>query len=974
METAYRLSELVNLDELQAMVQANYVATGMPLGIVDAYDGAILVGAGWQSICADFHRAHPVTRQRCLESDALVVEQAQRGSAYEHKCQNGLWDIGIPVFVAGQHAATLFLGQFFYEGEVPDREFFLRQARQFGFDERCYMTALDRAPVFTRAQVENILSYNRALAAFLGNMATQHLVLQREVSERRRAEEALDERNRLLNTLLDNLPIGVFMVEAPSGRPLVANEQARELLGRGILPDANAETLGQVYQAYRWRTGERYPIDQMPIIQGMHGCKRHVDDMEVIRPDGRHSLLDVFGAPVLDRNGQVKASLVSFMDITARREAEDQLRASKAMLSHVLDLVPQAIFWKDSNSVYLGCNRVFARVVGLAPEQVVGLTDYDLPSTRAEADTYCARDRAVIESGQPQMHITEPVRIVGGEIIWVDTSKIPLVDSSGQVYGILGVFEDITERLKIEKALRLSEEQYRELVQSANSIILRWDREGRITFMNEYGLAFFGYTEAELLGRHVMETIVPSTESTGRDLRPMIDQVLADPEANTQNVNENVRRDGRRIWIAWTNRVLTNEAGEPVGVLSIGNDITERRMMEEALREANRALSELNARLAEADRRKDEFLAMLSHELRNPLAPIRNASYALHVLLPENERVQRQREIIDRQLGHMARLIEDLLDVARITRGMIQLRRERLDLRDVLTQALESCQPRLAGREMDLVYSPPAQPLLLEGDPVRLVQVVCNLLNNAAKFSCPGQPITVELGRRAAPTGAEAWLRVRDAGAGIAPELLPHIFDLFVQADKSLDRTKGGLGLGLTLAQRIAQMHGGHVEAHSAGLGQGSAFTVHLPLAPTEAERPEGPGAESGSRDGAPPPTGGRVLVVDDNTDEADSLGELLELWGYEVRTAYDGPAALSEAAAFRPGIVLLDIGLPRMNGYEVARRLRAESGPTPPRLVAVTGYGQEEDRRLAEQAGFEHHFTKPVDPDHLRHLLKQAA
>jgi CheY-like chemotaxis protein/two-component sensor histidine kinase len=353
---------------------------------------------------------------------------------------------------------------------------------------------------------------------------------------------------------------------------------------------------------------------------------------------------------------------------------------------------------------------------------------------------------------------------------------------------------------------------------------------------------------------------------------------------------------------------------------------------------------------------------MLAHELRNPLAPVLNAVHALQ-LGARGADAAAAREMIERQTRHMARLVDDLLDVSRITRGKIQLRLEPVELAGIIDRAVDSARPLLDARRHAVALNVPPGPIRVTADAMRLEQVLANLLNNAAKYTEPGGHITLS----AAAEGKEAVVRVRDDGIGIAAEVLSRVFDLFMQAHATPDRAQGGLGIGLTLVRRLVEMHGGAVEAHSAGPGHGSEFVVRLPI------------AECGTRDAGPKdvprsalcvPHSRRVLVVDDNRDAAESLAMMLRLDGHEVQVAHDGPAALEAARAFGPEVVLMDIGLPRMSGHEVAARLSQQPHDGERLLVAMTGYGQDEDRRRSREAGFHHHLVKPVDPQALRDLL----
>jgi signal transduction histidine kinase/DNA-binding response OmpR family regulator len=375
-----------------------------------------------------------------------------------------------------------------------------------------------------------------------------------------------------------------------------------------------------------------------------------------------------------------------------------------------------------------------------------------------------------------------------------------------------------------------------------------------------------------------------------------------------------------------------------------------------------------NARLyqdiRERDQHKNEFLAMLAHELRNPLAPISNAVGVLQMNGVPAAAQARSIQIIERQVRQMARIVDDLLDVSRITRGRIELQTRRVDLHSVVGAAVETSKPLLDTRRHDLDVDLPAEPFFVHGDPARLSQILSNLLNNAAKYTEQGGQVRLSVRREA----DQVVLLVRDNGLGIHPSMLSKIFDLFTQTDQSLARSEGGLGIGLTLVRRLTELHGGTVEARSEGLGQGSEFVVRLPLAAPESE-PDQPPTNGYHRTSAGLPRL-RTLVVDDNTDAAEMLAQYLRLSGQEVRVAHDGPAALELVEEFRPEVVLLDIGLPGMDGYEVARRLRARSNLGELLVVALSGYGQPDDRSRSRAAGFDHHLVKPVDPDALEELM----
>jgi len=398
------------------------------------------------------------------------------------------------------------------------------------------------------------------------------------------------------------------------------------------------------------------------------------------------------------------------------------------------------------------------------------------------------------------------------------------------------------------------------------------------------------------------------------------------------------------------------------------------------LRRLQIELEETNARLAKADRRKNEFLALLAHELRNPLAPIRNALQIMRLTAsrerqrPEDEAVQSACAMMERQVGQIVRLVDDLLDVSRISRGKIELRRGRIELASAVHHAVEAIRPQCKSMDHALTVTLPPKPLFLNADPTRLAQVVGNLLNNACKFTDKGGQIwlTVEVASRECER-PEAVIRVRDNGIGIAADQLPRIFEMFTQLDTSLERSVSGLGIGLTLVRNLVEMHDGTVEVHSAGVGQGSEFVVRLPLWKDEGGRmKDEPGQDSLHPSSFRSHPSKRILVVDDNRDSATSLAMVLKLTGHETHTAYDGLEAVEAAAVFRPDVVLLDIGLPKLNGYDACRKIREQPWGKGMVLIALTGWGKDEDRRKSQEAGFDSHLVKPVDHAALTKLLAE--
>jgi signal transduction histidine kinase/CheY-like chemotaxis protein len=415
---------------------------------------------------------------------------------------------------------------------------------------------------------------------------------------------------------------------------------------------------------------------------------------------------------------------------------------------------------------------------------------------------------------------------------------------------------------------------------------------------------------------------------------------------------------GEVKWIRALGGAAYAADGAPIRFDGVTLDVTAHKLDE-------RRLAEIADQLREQDRRKDEFLATLAHELRNPLAPIRTGVQLLQLGLTD-EQAGRTREMMERQLGHMVHMVDDLLDISRVTLGKVTLKRQRIDLRGVLDSALEATRSLVEAAGHELAVRLPGHALMLDADPTRLSQVFANLINNAAKYTPNGGRILISVDAESA-TAPALSVRVSDTGVGIPPDMLPYVFDMFTQVGRSIERAQGGLGIGLTLVRRLVEMHGGSVGAESPGSGQGATFVVTLPLAP-----PDQPSVASAEAAIAPPP-GLRILVVDDNIDAAETLAMLLELRGNRTQVAHTGPEAVDAALAFHPEVVFLDIGLPGLNGYEVAQRLRADATLPQPWLVALTGWGSEDDRRQARAAGFDRHLVKPVDAAKIAAVLVEA-
>ena len=522
--------------------------------------------------------------------------------------------------------------------------------------------------------------------------------------------------------------------------------------------------------------------------------------------------------------------------------------------------------------------------------------------------------------------------------------------------------EHLQERAATESALRASEERLRFSLEAGQLGFWQHDLAADSLYCSDLCKAHFGRAPEDPLSHdEVLATVHPEDRDRAR-------QVIGEAVAQREGYVLEYRvlcPEGAVRWLMVRGHASYDAAGKAVSTFGVTLDITEQKSAEAVQAEQAEQLRLLSESLHEAARRKDEFLAMLAHELRNPLSPVASAVEIMRAR-PSRMQGERAREVVERQLHHMSRLIDDLLDVSRITTGKITLKKERLDLVEALERALEAAHAFITRSGHDLEAQFPEIPVYAYVDPVRVEQVVTNLLHNAAKYTEAGGIITLTL-----EAGDEcARIRVRDTGIGIPPNLLGQVFDLFTQGERSLDRSQGGLGLGLTLVRNLTLLHGGSVEAFSEGSGCGSEFVVTLPLLQeSSAEAADHtPSLPPMTAARANPPQ--RVLVVDDNRDAAETLAELVELWGFDVEIAHDGLAALQRATEWEPGLVFLDIGMPGLNGYEVARRLRADHRFEDVTLVALTGYGQQEDFERSRAAGFDHHLVKPVEVAQLQTLL----
>ncbi len=592
-------------------------------------------------------------------------------------------------------------------------------------------------------------------------------------------------------------------------------------------------------------------------------------------------------------------------------------------------------------------NHSFYRTFKVTPEETDDCYVYDLGNGQWDIPAL----RHLLEEMLPQnaafndFEVEHTFPSIGHRIMLLNARRIYQEEDQADL--ILLAIEDVTERKQAEEALRESESRFRTLVEQVKDYaIFMTDLEGRATSWNEGVQRVLGFEEAEFVGRDTGPLIfTPEDQQSGVPLRELEEAATKGSASDNRWM---MRKGGTRFWASGVTTGLRDENGELLGFTKVMRDQTERKRAEEALQDA--------------DRRKDEFLAILAHELRNPLAPLRTSLELMRIAADDAAVFEEARGTMERQVRQMVRLIDDLLDVSRISRGKMRLQKRRVSLAAVVQDAVETVRPLIDESEHSLSVTLPPEPVYLHVDPARLAQVLSNLLSNAVKYTNSGGQIALAVERQA----AEIVMTVKDTGIGIPADMLDSIFEMFTQVDRSLEQSRSGLGIGLALTKHLVEMHGGTIEAKSPGIGRGSEFIVRLPL-PTGLNE-ESPVVQAHDKDASP--AARRILVVDDNQDAASTLGMLLNVLGNETRTAFDGEQALREAEAFRPEVVLLDLRMPGLSGYEAARQLRDQPWGRDMVLVALTGYGQEADRRRTQEAGFDHHLVKPVELAALQRLL----
>ena len=747
-------------------------------------------------------------------------------------------------------------------------------------------------------------------------------------------------------TILKSIADGVIVTDADA-RVMFMNRIAEELTGWD-----EAQVVGQsvadVFELIDEQTGRR---GSWPLREALaNGQAAFVPETTLlVSRAGRKLHINDAASPIRDEEGTITGAVIVFRDVTQKRKADDAIHESEKRF--------RALVAASSDVMY----RMSKDWTVMQPLDGRGL----VASNHGPINNWMQKNIPTFEhdrvqdaiqsavSGKQTFELEHQVVRPDGSLGWTFSRAIPILDANGEITEWLGTASDVTQRKRAEEALgeaRSRAEQharnFEATLAAVQDFVFVFDKEERFVFANRALLALWGLTADDAVGKTMEELSYP--EETRVCVTASIREVI---ETGGPVSNEVPYRSlgGASGHYEYTLAPVFDASGAVVQIAGSARDTTKRRAAEDALKEA--------------DRRKDEFLAMLAHELRNPLAAVGNAVKVLKMSSdPDNERFAK--DVVDRQTRQLARLIDDLLDVSRITSGKIRLRRDLCDAGTILKQAVESVQVLISERKHNLLTDFDEGTLPLLADPTRVEQIVVNLLTNAAKYTENGGCIRLA----AEQSGDQIVISVEDNGAGVSPEKLPRMFELFAQGERSIARSEGGLGIGLTIVQKLAEMHGGSVSATSKGKGKGSTFTVRLPAASRSASVQKTSGMV-----GSPQKRGSRILVVEDNKDTADGLVRLLRLLGNDVQMAYDGTSAIDLARIHQPDFILLDIGLPGMDGYQVAQKIREEPSCKASIVIAVSGYGQDEDRRRSREAGFDHHLVKPIDFDVLVSLLTHS-
>ncbi|QDU27739.1 Autoinducer 2 sensor kinase/phosphatase LuxQ [Anatilimnocola aggregata] len=773
----------------------------------------------------------------------------------------------------------------------------------------------------------------------------------RDITEQKVNQEALQRSEARLRRVFESNVVGMIRWDLDSSLILDANAEFLRMTGY------TREDLAEGRLNFRDMTPTEWTLRNEEGIRTIRADGHAAPyEKEYFRKDGSRVPLIIAGTRFDDSTSEGMSLII---DISDRKHAEQEIvrlaaesERQRRLYETVLSSTPDFVYVFSLDHKVLYANDALIKMWGRGQEGAIGKTFLEIGYEPWHAEMH---DREI-----DQVRATrQPIR---GEVPFNGTHGrrhydyifVPIIGADGEVEAVAGTTRDVTERREAEAALRQSEERRRLALDAAElgtwhvdpaTFTLTTDERFRIIFTGapeamDYEQAFAAIHPDDRERLH--EAVVASTRID--DPTPYAEEYrVFHPDASVR-------------WVFAKGRASYDHEGPGRRLVSFDGtvaDITARKLIEE---ERERLVGQLR----DADRRKDEFLATLAHELRNPLAPIRNCLQVLRFAGADGT-IEETRAMMERQVTQLVRLVDDLLDMSRVTSGKLQLRRERVELKTVIDAAVETSRPTIEQFGHELAVVLPDEPISMNGDLTRLAQVVSNLLNNAAKYTHPGGQIRLAVRCE----NGMAVVAVTDNGIGIPPSMLTKVFDMFTQVDRALERTTGGLGIGLSLVKGLVEMHGGTIEVHSEGEGRGSEFTVRLPLVLSAVEKIRPPVVDEPVKS-----TSRRILVADDNLDSAESLGRLLKLLGNDVSTAHDGLQAVDVAEAFRPDVILLDIGMPKLNGYEACCRIREQPWGKNTIVVAMTGWGQDEDKRRSQAAGFNQHLVKPVDFVALEKLL----
>ncbi|MBC7561440.1 MAG: PAS domain S-box protein, partial [Gemmatimonadaceae bacterium] len=818
-------------------------------------------------------------------------------------------------------------------------------------------------------------------------MATRMEGIAYDITERKRVEMALQESEQHYRALTTATSEVAYRMSADWSTML-------PLDGRDLVPSSDTALADWAWLHQNVPTDE-HPSVRQAISEAIATQALFQLEHRVRRPDGSVGWTLSRAVPILDANGTMTAWFGTASNITDRQHAQESLRASDARNAFLVTLSDALRPLSDPVQIQVEASRVLGERLGanrvayyevhgddfivqrdytIAVPSIVGTHPVSsfAPATLAllrtgrtatETDVHglpiTPDEQAVFASLQIRAYISVPVikegQFVGGYTVHADTvrkwsaAEIAMAEDTAERTGAA------VERARAEKALRESEARLSGILRQSPAGIVQTDAHGTMTLVNPRWCEMLGHPETDLLGRNILDfthpTFVALTATAfGRLAAGGPDFVI---EKHYSRKDDSVLHAQSNV------TAIRSPAGEFLGMISVVLDISERLRSEAELRR-------LAANLSEVDRRKDVFLATLAHELRNPLAPIRNGLQIMKLAQADAGMVDKARAMMERQVEQMTRLIDDLMDVSRISQGKIQLRKTVMPLANAVRSAVESSRALIDGQGHELVVDVPPEPIYVDGDLVRLSQVIANLLNNAAKYTDRGGRIRLAVEQH----GSDAVVSVVDNGEGIAADMLARVFDMFAQIDGSLEKSHGGLGIGLHIVKRLVELHDGSITAESGGHGAGSRFILRLPAILARGANGSGDNDNDSDRGPTAALVRRRILVVDDNHDVATSLAEMLHIMGNDTQTAFDGEQALAMTEAFRPDVVVMDIGMPKMNGYDTCRRIRGEPWGQDIVIIAQSGWGQENQKRMSQEAGFTSHMVKPVDPAALEKLL----